>query len=68
MQTKMIILYGKVPELRGEVRDSGASPGGLFVGTPFASNFVTQPASIHVLEAPPLPPRVIVDQNLSDDD
>ena len=52
---------------RGEIRESGASSGGLFAGTPFATNFATQGARIQVLEAPPFPPGVFRDQNPSDD-
>ena len=53
--------------LRGEIRESGASSGGLFADTPFATNFATQDARIQVLEAPPLPPGVFKDQNPSKD-
>ena len=53
--------------LHGEIRESGASPGGFFAGTPFATNFATLEARIQVLEAPPLPPGVFRDQNPSDD-
>jgi len=67
MQTKMKFIYGKALVLRGEVRKSGTSRGGLLQGSPFASIHMTQPSGILMLEALPLPPGVIENQNHSNE-
>ena len=64
----MTIIYGKTLGLRGKVRESGASPGGLLQGTPFASIYATQPIGIQMLETPPLPAGVFGSKNHNNDD